>query len=57
MMRKVASTTRANEEWIVDDDVIIVKFTSTFKNKTLTFKLGLEFDEETLDGRKVKVSV
>lgn len=27
---------------------------STFKNTIVTFKLGEEFDEETIDGRKVK---
>jgi hypothetical protein len=27
---------------------------STFKNTTITFKLGEEFEEETPDGRKVK---
>lgn len=28
--------------------------TSTFKNSDITFELGKEFEEETLDGRKVK---
>lgn len=27
---------------------------STFKNSTLSFTEGVEFDEETLDGRKCK---
>lgn len=27
---------------------------STFKNQTLKFTLGEEFDEETMDGRKIK---
>ncbi len=27
---------------------------STFQNTEITFKLGEEFDEETVDGRKVK---
>ncbi|KAF6020279.1 FABP5 [Bugula neritina] len=55
LLRKVGSKTTANEEWIIEGDDITIKITSTFKNKTLKFKLGQEFDEETLDGRKVKV--
>ena len=57
VLRKVGNNTTANEEWIIEGDDITVKFTSTFKNKTLKFKLGVEIDEETLDGRNVKVSI
>jgi hypothetical protein len=32
-----------------------LKIESTFKNSTISFKLGEEVDEETMDGRKVKV--
>jgi len=56
VLRKVGNNTKANEEWIVDGDKITVKFTSTFKNKTLEFTLGNEIDEETMDGRKVKTT-
>lgn len=31
-----------------------LKTTSTFKNSEIKFKLGEEFDEETIDGRNVK---
>lgn len=56
VLRKVGNNTKANEEWLIDGDTVTLKLTSTFKNKTLVFKLGTEIDEETLDGRKVKVS-
>lgn len=31
--------------------------TSTFKTVVTEFDLGVEFDEETADGRKMKVSI
>ena len=37
-----------------DDGSFSFTTTSTFKTSTINFKLGEEFDEETLDGRKVK---
>lgn len=37
-----------------DGDQYSLITTSTFKTSTISFKLGEEFDEETLDGRKVK---
>lgn len=36
------------------DDMYTLTTTSTFKTTTIKFKLGEEFDEDTLDGRKVK---
>lgn len=47
--------TKANEEWIVDGDDITLKVTSTFRDKTLHFKLGEEVDETTIDRRHVRV--
>ena len=38
------------EEWSL-------KITSTFKNIALRFKLGDEFEETTMDGRKVMVRI
>jgi hypothetical protein len=38
------------------DGTYTLKTTSTFKNQEIVFKLGEEVDEETADGRKVKVS-
>ncbi|XP_054746566.1 probable fatty acid-binding protein [Anastrepha obliqua] len=37
-----------------DGDNYSFTTTSTFKTTTVNFKLGEEFDEETLDGHKVK---
>lgn len=36
------------------DDKFVLTSNSTFKNSAISFKLGEEFDEETLDGRKAK---
>lgn len=57
VLRKVGKATKANEEWSIEGNMITLKITSTFKNKTLTFELGQEIDEETMDGRKVKVKI
>lgn len=37
-----------------DDNQLSLSSNSAFKNTSITFKLGEEFDEETPDGRKVK---
>ena len=37
-----------------DGDEYVMKTTSTFKTSDIKFKPGVEFDEETADGRKVK---
>ena len=55
-LRLVGNRITTYEEWTRDGDQWSVHLTSTFKNKRITFKLNEEFDEETLDGRKVKVS-
>jgi hypothetical protein len=39
------------------DGVYTMAITSTFRNQFLSFKLGEEIDETTLDGRKVKVII
>ena len=41
----------------VNGDTYTFKTSTTFKNTELIFTIGVEFDEETMDGRKVKVSV
>ena len=38
-----------------DGDKISIKTQSAFKNSEISFKLGEEFDETTIDNRKVKV--
>jgi fatty acid-binding protein 3 len=55
VLRKVGNTITSYEEIIQTGDVWEIKMTSTFKNVYLKFKLGEEFDDVTLDGRKVKV--
>lgn len=39
------------------DDKYVLSSNSSFKNSSITFKIGEEFDEETLDGRKVKSTI
>lgn len=39
---------KVEEDWVLN-------ITSTFKNASLTFKIGEEFDEVTMDGRRCKV--
>lgn len=36
-------------------DIVTIRTESTFKNTTISFKLGQQFDETTADDRKVKV--
>jgi len=54
VMRKMANNVSAVVELTLKDDVYTLSSTSTFKNTSVTFKLGEEFEEETPDGRKVK---
>lgn len=56
VLRKVGNSITSYEEIIQDGDNWELNITSTFKNAHLKFKLGEEFDETTLDGRKCKVS-
>merc|ERR1712212_219575 len=52
--RKVANQLTSYEEWKREGEQWTLNITSTFKSKSLTFKMDEEFDEETMDGRKVK---
>lgn len=52
--RKMGATVSPVVELTEKDGVYTLKTTSTFKNTEIKFKLGEEFDEETVDGRKVK---
>lgn len=54
MTRKMGSTVSPVVELTEDNGLYTLKTTSTFKNSEIKFKLGEEFDEETVDGRKVK---
>lgn len=50
----MGSTVSPVVELTEDNGLYTLKTTSTFKNSEIKFKLGEEFDEETVDGRKVK---
>nr|CAD7415267.1 unnamed protein product [Timema poppensis] len=52
--RKMGNTVSPVIELTASGGEYTLKTTSTFKSSVLTFKLGEECDEETVDGRKVK---
>ncbi|EDV91219.1 fatty acid-binding protein, muscle [Drosophila grimshawi] len=54
VLRKMGNSVSPTVEVTVDGDTYTMTTTSTFKTSAISFKLGEEFDEETLDGRKVK---
>lgn len=54
-LRKMGNMVKPTLSVTIDGDKVVLKNTSTFKTTELSFKLGEEFDEDTADGRKVKV--
>lgn len=54
IMRKMGNSISPTVELKKEGDEYTFNTTSTFKNTTIKFKVGEEFDEETVDGRKVK---
>lgn len=52
--RSIANTVQPTVELKKAGDKYTLLTTSTFKNSETKFKLGKEFNEETLDGRHVK---
>lgn len=54
MLRKMGNTVSPTVELVKEGDEYVFNTVSTFKSTSIKFKLGEEFDEETLDGRKVK---
>ncbi|XP_063705336.1 probable fatty acid-binding protein [Culicoides brevitarsis] len=55
LIRKVGNSTYPTVELLKNEDgTFTLNTISTFKNTTIKFKPGEEFDEETVDGRKVK---
>ncbi|XP_011204530.1 probable fatty acid-binding protein [Bactrocera neohumeralis] len=54
VMRKMGNSVSPTVELKKDGETYTFTTTSTFKTSSINFKLGQEFDEETLDGRKVK---
>ncbi|ETN83898.1 hypothetical protein RB195_006971 [Necator americanus] len=55
--RTAAAHLKVNLEVKKEGDKWIFQQTSTFKNSTLEFKLGEEFEETTPDGRKFKAKI
>ncbi len=56
MTRKVAGALKPTQEVKVDGDNWEIKTVSTFKTSELKFTIGTMFDEDSPDGRKLKVS-
>jgi len=54
VLRKMGNTVSPTVELVKEGDEYTFNTTSTFKSSSIKFKEGEEFDEETLDGRKVK---
>lgn len=54
--RKLANTASPTLEITTDGDYTTIKAVAPFKTQTTRFKLGEEFEEERMDGKKVKVS-
>lgn len=54
VLRKMGGTVSPTVELSKDGDEFTLSTTSTFKSTVIKFKLGAEFEEETVDGRKVK---
>lgn len=54
VLRKIGNSVSPTVELKKDGDKFTLVTSSTFKNSEISFELGKEFDEETLDGRQVK---
>lgn len=56
-MRKMGNSATPTVELIKTGDSYTLNTMSTFKNTSITFNLGQEFEEETADGRVVKTKI
>lgn len=54
VVRKMGNAASPVIELTQNGDEYTLTSQSTFKNTSITFKLGVEFEEETPDGRKVQ---
>ncbi|XP_008637248.1 PREDICTED: myelin P2 protein [Corvus brachyrhynchos] len=52
--RKLGGLARPDVIISMKGDIVTIRTESTFKNTTISFKLGHQFDETTADDRKVK---
>nr|AGM32122.1 lipocalin / cytosolic fatty-acid binding protein [Coptotermes formosanus] len=57
VVRKMGNAVSPVIELTLNGDEYTLTSQSTFKNTSITFKLGEEFEEETPDGRKVKTVI
>ena len=55
LTRKLDNTIKPSQIITVDGDKWTIKTVSTIKNSEISFTIGREFEEKTVDGRKVKV--
>nr|O45035.1 RecName: Full=Fatty acid-binding protein; AltName: Full=Sj-FABPc; AltName: Full=Sj14FABP [Schistosoma japonicum]AAC00516.1 fatty acid binding protein variant A [Schistosoma japonicum] len=53
-IRQMGNTVTPTVTFTMDGDTMTMLTESTFKNLSVTFKFGEEFDEKTSDGRNVK---
>lgn len=56
-MRKLGNSLQPTVELKKDGDKYTLITESTFKTQQISFELGKEFEEETLDGRKVQSTI
>ena len=56
-LRTLGNTLKPSVEIAINGDQWTLRTISTFKNTEQHFKLNEEFDEETIDGRKVKTTI
>jgi len=56
-LRKIGNSINPTIELIKEGDTYTLNTESTFKNTSIKFKSGEEFDEETIDGRNVKTVI
>nr|XP_033781379.1 retinol-binding protein 5 [Geotrypetes seraphini] len=58
-LRKIICLLKPQRELIQEGDHMIIRTLSTFKNYTMDFQLGVEFEEdlEAIDGHKCKTTV
>ena len=54
VLRKMGNSISPTVDLVKNGDEFTFNTVSTFKTTAIKFKLGEEFEEETLDGRKVK---
>lgn len=56
LTRKIGSTTKPNVRLEKNGDELTMTTISALKTHAIKFKIGEEFDEETIDGRKVRTT-